>query len=424
MRILQVHNKYRPGWGGEDTVVELEGGLLRRNGHEVERLSAWTKDLDEASTFRLLAAGLGTVWSFRGYSQVRSAIKRFSPDVVHVHNTFPLLSPSVFWAAHRAGVAVVLTLHNFRITCANAKLLRNDQPCELCVGRLPFPALRYRCLGSSLFRTAAVCSMNIFHKFIKTYCTKVNAHIVLSQFTRDVMARAGLPTERLYVKPNFNPVSSKLTTLRHRRMVFVGEICRAKGVHLLLEAWKNLGPRDYELTIVGDGPDREQLERNYPSDGKIVWAGQQARERVIDLLAGSRWFCLPSLAYENCPMTILEAFSVGTPVIVPNHGAFRTIATEDKEGLFFRAGDADSLADSIARALQLSDAAWLDYSRRAHNTFLREYTERANYEQLMHVYRSAINCMDVARLPTSTRYASDEIAVAGDALTRTYDNHE
>src|ERR1700737_4681511 len=115
MRILQVHNRYRPGWGGEDTVVELEAELLQRNGHEVERLSAWTKELEGASARRLAAAGLGAVWSRHGHRRTREAIARFAPHLVHVHNTFPLLSPSVLWAAGRAGVPVVQTLHNYRL---------------------------------------------------------------------------------------------------------------------------------------------------------------------------------------------------------------------------------------------------------------------------------------------------------------------
>ena len=154
LRVLQIHNKYRPGWGGEDTVAALEADLLRQNGHEVERLTAWTGELEGASALDLIGAGFGAVWSSRGYSTTREAISRFSPDILHVHNTFPLLSPSIFWAAASAGVPVVHTLHNYRVTCANALLFRDNKPCQDCVGHIPWPALRYRCYGSSFFRTA------------------------------------------------------------------------------------------------------------------------------------------------------------------------------------------------------------------------------------------------------------------------------
>src|SRR5215472_15413493 len=128
MRVLQVFNRYRRP-GGEETVVELEAELLRRNRHEVECLYASTSTLDDASSLHLCAAGLGTVWSVRGYSAMWRALQRFSPEIVHVHNTFPLLSPSIYWAANRANVPVVLTLHNFRVTCANACLVREEKTC-------------------------------------------------------------------------------------------------------------------------------------------------------------------------------------------------------------------------------------------------------------------------------------------------------
>src|SRR5712664_1201859 len=149
MRILQVYNEYRT-YGGEDTVVQLEAELLREHGHQVELLGVSTKELEGAGIARMTAAGMGTVWSLRGYSMMKVAISRFSPDIVHVHNTFPLLSPSVFWAAESAGVPVVWTLHNYRVACANGLLLRKGVACEDCVGQFPLPALRNRCLGDSL----------------------------------------------------------------------------------------------------------------------------------------------------------------------------------------------------------------------------------------------------------------------------------
>src|SRR5229473_6942307 len=197
MRILQVHNKYRPGWGGEETVVALEAELLRSHGHEVEQLFAWTKELDGASAIRLFSAGLGTVWSFRGYSMMKKAIARFSPDIIHVHNSFPLLSPSIFWAADSAAVPTVQTIHNFRFACAGATLLRNEKPCQDCVGRFPWPALRHRCYQDSLPATSAVVAMNVFHKLLGTFVNKVHAYIALNEFSKEIMLRAGLPQSRV-----------------------------------------------------------------------------------------------------------------------------------------------------------------------------------------------------------------------------------
>ncbi len=389
MRILQVHNKYRPGWGGEETVVALEAELLRSHGHEVEQLFAWTKELDGASAIRLFSAGFGTVWSFRGYSMMKKAIARFSPDIVHVHNTFPLLSPSVFWAADRAGVPAVQTLHNYRLTCANTLLLREDQPCQDCVGHFPWSGLRHRCFGSSLPRTAAVAGMNIVHRWLGTYQTKVHAFIALTPFSKEILTRAGLPSERIHLKPNFSPATVKLTSPRLRQFVFAGSIARFKGVHLLLEAWRHRASSGHQLLMVGDGPDRAELERGFAAHENIKWCGHSPREKVLDIIAASRWLVQPSLAYENFPMSVLEGLAAGTPVIVPNHGAFAAIVSQGVEGLLFSAGDSGSLSSVLQTALEANEGTWTQWSMNARNKHLSEYTARSNYAQLMSIYEQA-----------------------------------
>jgi glycosyltransferase involved in cell wall biosynthesis len=392
MRILQVQNKYRPGWGGEETVVALEADLLRCHGHEVEQVFAWTKELDGAGAIRLFSAGLGAVWSFRGYSMMKKAIARFSPDIVHVHNTFPLLSPSVFWAAERAAVPVVQTLHNYRLACANSLLLREDRPCQECVGHFPWPGLRHRCFGSSLPRTAAVTSMNVVHRWLGTYETKVHAFIALTAFSKEILSRAGLPRERIHLKPNFSADTVKLTSPRLRRFVFGGRIARFKGVHLLLEAWAHLASRGHQLMMVGDGPDRAELEQRFAGHENILWCGNQPREKVLGLIAASRWLIQPSLAYENFPMSVLEALSVGTPVIVPDHGAFASMVSDGAEGLLFSAGDAGSLSTVLQTALEASEGSWMQWSANARNKHLSEYAARSNYPQLISIYEQAAEC--------------------------------
>lgn len=392
MRVLQVHNKYRPGWGGEDTVAGLEGDLLRRHGHEVERLSAWTGELEGAGPLRLFAAGLGAVWSLRGYLGVKRAIAALSPDLVHVHNDFPLLSPGIFWACHRAGVPVVHTMHNYRFACANAVLLRNDRPCEDCLGRFPWPALRHRCYGSSLSRTAAVASRNVLHRWLGTYKNKVQAHIALTSFSKDLLVRAGLPQEGVFVKPNFQSIPQLPVLPRLPRFVFAGWMTREKGLHLLLHAWHKIRPAGHELVIIGDGSERAALEPSCAKDARVVWCGPQPRQKVIELVAASRYAVVPSLCYENFPMSVLEALSTGTPVIVPDHGAFPQIVSNSREGLHFSAGDAYSLENTLRAAIAAPPSVWTEWSVNARNRFLREYTEQTNYAQLMAIYEKAIAC--------------------------------
>jgi len=406
LRVLQVHNKYRPGWGGEDTVAALEADLLRQNGHEVERLSAWTGELEGANALKMIGAGFGAVWSSRGYSATKQAISRFSPDILHVHNTFPLLSPSIFWAASNADVPVVQTLHNYRVACANALLLRDNKPCEDCVGKFPWPALRHRCYGSSFFRTAAVASKNVVHGWLGTFQTKVHAYVALTEFSREVMVRAGLPRERIFVKPNFTPAPAKLLTVRLPRVVYVGEIARPKGANLLLEAWARLAPAGHQLSIVGDGRERAELERRYAMNSTITWHGRRSREKVMELVAASQWLVLPSLAYENCPMSVLEAFSVGTPVIVPNHGAFAVMVSHRQEGLLFSPGDAASLTSALGAAVDVPGGDWVQWSANAQSKYLNEYSEKASYGRLIFIYQKAIETFH----RSSSRVAGQELS--------------
>jgi glycosyltransferase involved in cell wall biosynthesis len=418
MRVLQVHNKYRPGWGGEDTVADLEADLLRRNGHEVERLSAWTGELEGASALRLVAAGFGTVWSLRGYSDARKSIEAYKPDVIHVHNTFPLLSPSIFWAANKSGVPVVQTLHNYRLTCANALLLRDDTPCEDCVGHFPWPALRYRCYGPSFLRTSAVVAKNVVHRWLGTFRTKIHAYIALTDFSKEIFVRAGLPSERIFVKPNFSADPGNLTSLRSPRFVFAGAIVRAKGIHLLLDAWARLTPTVHQLMIVGNGSDRTEFEKRHSGISNIIWCGSLPREKVIGLLAASNWLILPSLAYENFAMSVLEAFSVGTPVIVPNHGAFASIVTEGREGLLFSAGETAALTATLEKALSADPATWSQWSAGARNKFLREYTAQTNYEQLIAIYRRAIERFQAERSRVNKGRQSESVATVANVEQR------
>ena len=388
-RVLQVYNQYRT-WGGEDTVAYLEAEMLRRRGHEVERLLVSTKKIDGAGHLRLAAAGLETVWSFHGYSLIKRAIAKFSPDIVHVHNSFPLLSPSIFWAVHRAGLPAVQTIHNFRFACAGATLLRNEKPCQDCVGRFPWPALQHHCYQDSLPATSVVVAMNVFHGLLRTFVNKVHAYIVLNDFSKEIMLRAGLPQGRVHVKPNFVMEPDRLPVPRRRQVVFAGAISRPKGVHLLLQAWAKVSSAKCNLILIGEGPARAELQRQYADVPGIEWRGAQSRQEVIATLAASQWLVLPPLFYENCPMVIPEAFSVGTPVIVPNHGAFPAFVTPSRDGLLFAPGDADSLADILGTALKVTNDVWLRWSEDARATYRRIFSEAHNYEQLISIYGSAI----------------------------------
>jgi glycosyltransferase involved in cell wall biosynthesis len=391
LRVLQVQNQYAPGWGGEETVVALEKHLLREHGHVVEDFRVSNAQLRNAHTFRQMLAAPSFLWSRRSYAMLRRKIAEFEPDVVHVHNTFPKLSPSVFWAAHREGVPVVQTLHNFRHVCANALLLRDGVYCEECVGRAGCTALRHRCYAHSLSRTAVVVATSLLHRSIGTYSRGVDAFITVTDFNREIFQRGGLPEDKLQVKPNFVPVSQLGNCPRKRQAVFAASMMPSKGLHLLLKAWDITALAEFELLLIGDGPERKSLEREFAHLGNIAWCGRLERSQVLERMAESRIFVFPSLSYENCPMVVLEALSVATPVISPNHPSMAGIVRHQREGLVFQAGNAQSLAAALREALHADDHTWSRWSNAARQTHTERYSETVNYQQLISIYRNVMH---------------------------------
>ena len=388
--MLQVQNRHAPGWGGEETVVALEKRLLRDRGHVVEDFQVSNARLKGAHTFRQILAVPSFLWSRCSYAMLRRRIAEFAPDVVHVHNTFPELSPSVFWAARRAGVPVVQTLHNFRHVCANALLLRDGVRCENCVGRGGGSALLHRCYAHSLSRTAVVVATGILHRVIGTYSRGVDAFITLNDFNREIFRRGGLPDNKLLVKANFVPASQLGNCPRKRQAIFVGAMTPSKGVHLLLEAWSVARLAEFELLLVGDGPERQSLERKFAHLGNIAWCGQLERPQIFERMAESRVLVFPSLAYENCPMVVLEALSVATPVVSANHSSLAAIIQHQKEGLLFQTGDAQALASALREALLADDGVWAQWSSAARQTHAERYSDDVNYRQLISIYRNVM----------------------------------
>ncbi len=382
------------GRGGEDTVLDAEFELMRNHGHNVYQWKENTGGLKNASPLRKLLALMGFIWSTGSYSKAKKIINEIHPDVIHVHNFFPLLSPSILWAAKVAGVPVVMTLHNYRLICPNAMLLRDGKPCELCVGHLPFAAIKHNCKYAESFTiTIFIIASQLFHRALKTFNRKVDSIIVLSDFAKSVFARTYLPVTNLFVKPNFisDICVPDMSGNRKHKVVFVGRIQSHKGVDLLINAWMQMDPGDYKLIIIGDGPDRSKLEELSKNCENIEWLGFIPHDEVRSLLNESQFLVLPSRWYEGFPMVILEAFASKIPVVIPNHGPFLNIVEDNVTGYFFNSGDNDSLKSKLEQVVRLSHEEWLVMSESAYNQYLNHYTSEINYKQLMAIYESAIS---------------------------------
>jgi glycosyltransferase involved in cell wall biosynthesis len=390
VKILQLHNEYYSGLGGEDTVVRLENALLRGHGHDVRQSIASTSELNGARPLRLLHAAVSSVWSGPGYESVANDVRAFRPDVVHIHNTFPLLSPSVYYAARSNGSCVVQTLHNYRIACANGLLLRNGIPCENCVGHTKWRGLVHRCYGGSTGISGSIVALQTAHRIAGTFRREVDAYIALTSFQRDIVIRDGLPAARVHVKPNFSPgtISANERSARRAQVAFIGSIRREKGTDLLLEAWVRVDLEGYRLLLLGDGPDREELRLKYAGYDSIVWMGMQSAAEVARVLAESRYIAICSRWYEGFPMALLEAFSSGTPAIAPDHAAFPEMLERGRCGFLFEPSNVDSLVNALRLAGAIGGREWLEQSDAAFKK-AGEYGAAANYVRLMEVYEAA-----------------------------------
>lgn len=395
MRVLQVHNRYKTSPGGEDVVVAMENQQLLDHGHIVKQHIVTNTYVDSESIGKVVLSGVQSIWSIPAYRELLSVIEEFKPDIVHVHNTFARLSPSIFWAIRQSRIPSVLTLHNYRITCATATLFRDGHLCEECVGRVPVAAFRHRCCYNGSFPAGASIAISQFiHHLLKTYSKAVDAIIVLGEPSKAIMARAGVPDDRMHVKPNFviDAATQYLTSgSRSKQMVFVGQIAAEKGVDLLLGAWSKLDNTGEHLILIGDGPDKASLQERFSDRTDIVWLGRQDRMEVFKRIAQSEFLVMPSLWYEPFGLVVAEALMLSTPVIVPDHVSFAANVVSGQGGLSFTRNDTQSLTQVLAMARTVNKETWRELSQNARHLYVQWYSPDKNYALLTAIYDLAIN---------------------------------
>ncbi|WP_232629356.1 glycosyltransferase [Methylobacterium sp. Leaf118] len=396
-RVLIVHNRYQIR-GGEDAVVEREAAALARAGCTVETLFFSNDDI-RGPVDRLRVA-FEAPHARRGIAQVVEAVRRFRPDVVHAHNTFPLVSPGMFAAVRAEGVATVQTLHNFRLACAGALLMRDGSPCETCVTGSAYAAVRHGCYRGSRVGTFAVARMIERHRRIGTWTRDVDAFVVLTPFARGRFVAAGLPPERIVVKPNGLPDPGPPSQAPRDGILFAGRLSREKGVATLKAAAAQLGQA---IDVAGEGPLGENLEGApyLRLLGTLPGAEVQAR------MARAAALVVPSLWYEGLPMVVAEAFAAGTPVIASRIGALADLVEDGVTGLLVTPGDPADLARAMERILA-DPAAARRMGQAARAAYLRDWTEAATTTSLLAIYHRAL----AARRPAPTLSTSPVLELA------------
>jgi glycosyltransferase involved in cell wall biosynthesis len=387
MRILVVHHRYRVR-GGEDQAVDREVALLRSGGQEVE---LWERDSREISGFASrVKVGLSLSYSEQSRFELFKKLEAYRPDIVHVHNWFPSFTPSIYDACLDARIPVVQTQHNYRIFCANGLLARDESPCELCLGGNTWPSVKYACYQNSRVQSYLQSRMISYHRKKNTWNAKVDQFIALSEFSAEKLAEGGIQREKIRIKPNFAfPPDAGLKRKPEGYALYIGRLSEEKGLRTLMKAWSG---REQPLFVAGDGPLRRELEaQNNPA---VKFLGALPFPKVTDLMSRADFLVLPSECYENFPLVVAEAFSLGLPVIASRLGSLAEIVRDGVNGISFTAGNVAELREKIRRVSSdaelrecLAQGALADYAGL--------YTPAVNLEQLLKIYREVI----AARVP-------------------------
>lgn len=385
MKILVVHNFYQQP-GGEDLVFRLESQLLRDGGHDVIDYTVHNDTLEERGAISL---GLRTIWNRDAHAEFTELVARGKPQIAHFHNTFPILSPSVYFAARRGGAKVVQTLHNYRLLCPGATLFRDGKVCEECLDkRLKWPAVVHGCYRGSRLATSAVTAMLAVHDRLGTYQDQVDAYIAVSQFVGLKAIEGGLPAAKVHVKPNCVHPDPGVGSGSGNYALYLGRLSEEKGIRPLMAAWDLIGGK-LPLKVAGDGPlapvVREAAQRN-PA---IEWLGHQNRTQVIDLVKQARAIVVPSLWYEGFPLTVLEGFACGVPILGSRLGNLAMSITPHVNGLLFEVNNATDIAAKVLEFI--ADPAGETAMRQgARREYQEHYTGQHTYRRLIEIYNACL----------------------------------
>jgi len=385
MKVLITHNFYQQP-GGEDEVFYSEGSLLKAFGHEPITFVLHNDEVRGMGRASLIRA---TIWNRRTHTEMRRLIREHKPDVVHFHNTFPLASPGVYYAARAEGAAVVQTLHNYRLMCPGAALFRDGKPCESCIGKtVPWNGVMHKCYRDSTAASAIVAATLTIHGIVGTWRDAVDLYITPSEFTRRKYIQGGFPADRLVVKPNFVHPDPGVGSGDGGYVAFVGRLSPEKGLDTLLAAWSRPG-MTVPLKIVGDGPLAADVRAAVAKFPHIEWLGRMKAEQVYEFIGRARLLVVPSNCYETFGRVAVEAFAKGVPVVAADHGALADIVEDGRTGALFKGGNADDLARQVQKLL--CDLGSMSAMRLAvRREFLEKYTGERNIESLMAIYRRAI----------------------------------
>jgi len=379
VKVLLIHNKYKL-LGGEEAVVLNESGLLSNYGTEVR--VEYLDNSDINTSLDKLKVAFNSLYSQSSKKHFLKIIDEFKPDIIHAHNLFPQISPSIFFLAKELDIPVVQTIHNYRLICPSATLMYDGEIFEQSLAQsFAYTAVLKKIYRNSFFQTLILALHNFTHNKINTWRNKVDGFIFLTDFAKQkhISSQLELDDTRLFVKSNF--VEDKgFNTQRKDHFLFVGRLSQEKGIEVLLEAFQKT---DHKINIIGDGPLKESVENAASSHSNIKYLGKQPSDVVIEEMKQCKALIFPSIWYEGMPMTILEAFSTGCPVLASNLGAMQSLIVNDVNGLLFEHGNANNLIQKLEFINE-------KHSIGSRETYETNYAPESNYKYLLDIYKELI----------------------------------
>ena len=392
MRVLLVHSRYRSAApSGENRVVDQESEELARAGHEVRRFEKDSDEIEHWSAAQKALLPARVVWSRESHRELTATLRAYRPDVVHVHNTFPLVSASVLYACRDASVPVATTLHNYRLMCAPGDFMRDGAVCHDCMGRLPLSAAVHGCYRGSRAATAPLVVANVVHR--KAWRSLVSAYVFISAAQRDLHRALDLPASRVFVRHNMIPYRDLRPVPRDPLVAYIGRLEPAKGVPLLMQAWDRYLASSREpalrLAIAGAGSlDREVAgwASARPSVDKL---GLIPPGQVRELTARARAVLVPSVWEETFGLVVVEAMAAGTPAIAAAHGSFTELVTPGADGVLFPPGDPGGLADAVADVAAHPEK-YENYGRQARESYEQKFNPDDSLKHLLEIYSFAM----------------------------------
>jgi glycosyltransferase involved in cell wall biosynthesis len=386
MKVLIIHNHYK-NYGGEDAVVEAEKRLLMKHGHQVIYYSRSNAEFDKYNYVKKIGALFNLHWSNQEYLNIQELIKKHSPDIAHIHNTFYLITPSVYFACKDSGVPIVQTMHNYRFLCSNGKLYAKGRICESCLRKSSFnPGIFHGCWKGSRLLTCALAKMLRVHKQRGTFKKLIDCYVALTEFSKSKFVEAGYASDKIVVKPNFISGIPEIKSDKKpgEYALFVGRLSSEKGVSFLINSWGRI--RSIPLKIIGNGELFKKLKKYSLKRGmNIEFLGEKNNEEVIKYIKNSAFTIFPSEWYETFGLVIIESFACGIPVIASRIGAMQELVSDKKTGLLFNPGDTHDFVKQV-EYLWGNVGLIKQMGENARQEYINKYTEEKNYENLMSIY--------------------------------------